>query len=93
MGVDGGQRRLAPAPLARPRQRDGFAQHLVTIAEDVRRHVHRVGHGTLDWPAAAVDGRRRVLDPDAIRRFGLGSGGHVTLSPCDFHEPAGYNCI
>ena len=77
MGVDRGQRRLAPALLPGLAPAHDGTQHLVAIAEDVRRHVHRVGHGALDWPATAVDGRRRVRDPDAARRFGLGAGGHV----------------
>ena len=73
----GDQRRLAPALVPGVAPAHDGAQHLVAIAEDVRRHLHRVGHGALDWPATAVDGRRRVRDPDAARRFGLGAGGHV----------------
>ena len=76
VGVDRDQRRLAPALVPGLAPAHDGAQHLVAIAEDVRRHLHRVGHGALDWPSTAVDGRRRVRDPDAARRFGLGAGGH-----------------
>ena len=72
--VSGDSRQRA---LARPAPAHDGAQHLVAVTEDVRRDLHRVGHGALDRPAAAVDRRRRVLDPDAVRRLGLGSGGHV----------------
>jgi hypothetical protein len=50
VGVDGRQRRLAPAAVASLLPAHHGTQHLVAIAEDVRTDVHRVGHGALDWP-------------------------------------------
>ena len=66
---------------------DDGAQDLVAVAEDVGRDRDGVADGALDRLAAAVDGRRRVLDPDARRRrlaFGRGHarhGSHPTCSP------------
>ena len=66
VGVDRRQRRLVPARRRSGRlpAHDG-AQDLVAVAEDVGRDVDDVADRALDRPAAAVDDRGRVLDPDA----------------------------
>ncbi|GAB4355867.1 MAG: hypothetical protein Kow0073_13180 [Immundisolibacter sp.] len=54
------------------------AQHVVTVAEDVRLHLHRLAEHALDGEAPAVDARRHALDDHpltALDRDGRHGGG------------------